>query len=151
MPTEAGSNPLTQSTAGTWIARWTAGAALGQIVFGGTVRLVFAVALGALLGGVGVWLVQRHRTTRAQRPDPIRRPAQPGYRRPMSPRPSTQVPLRPSTQVKFRPSPQVPLRSDAQAWVRRVQHPRHTGGRMRYSPLAPDAQWQQSDREHVER
>jgi hypothetical protein len=101
MPTGAGSNPLTQSTAGTWIARWTAGAALGQIVFGGTIRLMFAVALGALLGGAGVWLIQRHRTARVSR--------------------------------------------------RRVTHPMHTGGRVRYSPLAPDAQWQQSDREHVER
>lgn len=151
MPTGAGSNPLTQSTAGTWIARWTAGAALGQIVFGGTVRLVFAVALGALLGGAGVWLIQRHRTTRAQRPDPIRRQAQPGYSRPMSPGPRTQAPFMPSPRVSIRPDARMPLGSDPRAWVRRIRHPRHTRGRMRYSPLAPDVQWQQSDREHVER
>lgn len=62
MPAEAGTSTAVQSTVGTWIARWTVGAALGQIVFGGTIRLVLAVLMGALLGGLGVWLFQRRRS-----------------------------------------------------------------------------------------
>lgn len=107
----AGTNgTATHSTATRWIGRWAVGAALGQIVFGGTVRLVLAVLLGAALGGLGVWLVQRRhlpgrtrfgrirpeRTRNARdvssAPRPVRRAASGGYsplarpRRPEAPR-----------------------------------------------------------------
>lgn len=61
MPVASGTSSVTESTVGAWIARWIVGAALGQIVFGGTVRLVLAVLMGALLGGLGVWLLMRRR------------------------------------------------------------------------------------------
>ena len=64
MPVAAGTSPVAESTVGAWIARWIVGASLGQIVFGGTVRLVLAVLMGALLGGLGVWLLMRHRASR---------------------------------------------------------------------------------------
>lgn len=68
---------MTQSTAGRWLGRWMIGAALGQLVFGGTMRLVLAVLFGAALGGLGVWLIQRNRPPGRTR----RRPAFPRPRR----------------------------------------------------------------------
>jgi len=78
MPVAADTSSVTESTVGAWVARWIVGAALGQIVFGGTVRLVLAVLMGALLGGLGVWLLMRHRA--ARHPNQTRPEQPPGPR-----------------------------------------------------------------------
>ncbi|ROO62555.1 hypothetical protein EDC02_4536 [Micromonospora sp. Llam0] len=83
MPVAAGTSSVAESTVGAWVARWIVGAALGQIVFGGTVRLVLAVLMGALLGGLGVWLLMRHRAARhpdQTREEPTRVKQTPGPR-----------------------------------------------------------------------
>ncbi|MFY1654439.1 hypothetical protein ACN27J_26605 [Solwaraspora sp. WMMB762] len=80
MPVAADTSSVTESTVGAWVARWIVGAALGQIVFGGTVRLVLAVLMGALLGGLGVWLLMRHRAARHPSQTQARQPSGPRIR-----------------------------------------------------------------------
>ncbi|MFY1636279.1 hypothetical protein ACN27F_23905 [Solwaraspora sp. WMMB335] len=109
MPAGPDTSPVTQSTVGTWIARWTVGAALGQIVFGGTVRLILAVIMGALLGGLAVWLFQRHRPSLR-----LRRPAAASTRPTAAHAAARSVPVPPHAATTT-----------------------STGNRIRYSPLAP--------------
>ncbi|MFV2086353.1 hypothetical protein [Micromonospora sp. LOL_021] len=80
MPVAADTSSVTESTVGAWVARWIVGAALGQIVFGGTVRLVLAVLMGALLGGLGVWLLMRHRAARHPKQTRAKQPPGPRIR-----------------------------------------------------------------------
>ncbi|MDG4775023.1 hypothetical protein [Solwaraspora sp. WMMD792] len=100
MPVAADTSSVTESTVGAWVARWIVGAALGQIVFGGTVRLVLAVLMGALLGGLGVWLLMRHRA--ARHPEQTRTRAEQAHPEQIRPK-QTRAKQAPGPRIRYSP------------------------------------------------
>ncbi|MFV2013304.1 MULTISPECIES: hypothetical protein [unclassified Micromonospora] len=100
MPVAADTSSVTESTVGAWGARWIVGAALGQIVFGGTVRLVLAVLMGALLGGLGVWLLMRLRA--ARHPEQIHTRAEQAHPEQIRPK-QTRAKQTPAPRIRYSP------------------------------------------------